>query len=606
MLINHLRVEWAVNPQYAYGWAVPFLCAYLIWQRQARTTADNQETAGSKGGCSVFPFPALLAYLLFASLALLYAPIRLVQEANPEWRLISWALSMVVIGLTLLASHLGSWPGGHRSNLPGPLGEGENSPKQDFALGTPKPTSPLTPALSPDGGEGEEQAVHGESVLKAGKEVHPGPALGSHPAGFLRPAALFFPLAFFLVAVPWPTLVEGPLIQALSRANAGAVIELLNGWGVPAIQHGNTIEISTGVVGIDEACSGIRSFQATLMISLFLGDLYRFGLARRSLLCFSGFFLAFVFNVGRTFLLTLVAARKGLEAIARWHDPAGVTILLACFGTLWLLALALRRRPGPDPERGHSAPLSERVQPGADKRAGAPGLAGPAVRFWPASSMLGLLAVWLLVVDAGLEVWYRAHEWKLPRATEWTVHWPTNSPGFRTVPPSEKSLQLLRYDEGINAVWEEGDGTHWQAIFFRWNPGRTAAHLAKSHTPDACMRATGRTVVPAPDLKWFNVQGLQLPFRSYLVEEGGHQLHVFYCHWEDRGQEQGFQRTHLTYGTRLEHVLAGRRHLGQRSLELIFWGLPKEQKVEELVQAQLEKLLRVAEPPAPGRPMPAI
>jgi hypothetical protein len=29
-LINHLRVEWTVNPQYAYGWAVPFLCAFLL------------------------------------------------------------------------------------------------------------------------------------------------------------------------------------------------------------------------------------------------------------------------------------------------------------------------------------------------------------------------------------------------------------------------------------------------------------------------------------------------------------------------------------------------------------------------------------------------
>ncbi|MCX6905769.1 MAG: hypothetical protein NTW03_20265, partial [Verrucomicrobia bacterium] len=103
------------------------------------------------------------------------------------------------------------------------------------------------------------------------------------------------------------------------------------------------------------------------------------------------------------------------------------------------------------------------------------------------------------------ELWSRAHEWRLPRAAEWTVNWPTKSPGFRTLPSSEKSLQLLRYDEGINAVWEEDNGTHWQAIFFRWNPGRTAAHLAKSHTPDACLRATGRTVVPASDLKWFSV-----------------------------------------------------------------------------------------------------
>ena len=32
VLLNHLRVEWTLNPQYGYGWAVPFLCAYLLWK----------------------------------------------------------------------------------------------------------------------------------------------------------------------------------------------------------------------------------------------------------------------------------------------------------------------------------------------------------------------------------------------------------------------------------------------------------------------------------------------------------------------------------------------------------------------------------------------
>ena len=70
------------------------------------------------------------------------------------------------------------------------------------------------------------------------------------------------------------------------------------------MQHGNTIEISAGVVGIDEACSGIRSFQATLMISLFLGELYRLSPLRRTILCLSGFAMSFLFNLGRTLLLT--------------------------------------------------------------------------------------------------------------------------------------------------------------------------------------------------------------------------------------------------------------------------------------------------------------
>ena len=30
LLINQLRIPWSTNPQYAYGVAVPFLCAYLL------------------------------------------------------------------------------------------------------------------------------------------------------------------------------------------------------------------------------------------------------------------------------------------------------------------------------------------------------------------------------------------------------------------------------------------------------------------------------------------------------------------------------------------------------------------------------------------------
>src|ERR1039458_6550151 len=43
-LVNHLRIEWTVNPQYGYGWAVPLLCAYLIWQRISKSEIRNQKS----------------------------------------------------------------------------------------------------------------------------------------------------------------------------------------------------------------------------------------------------------------------------------------------------------------------------------------------------------------------------------------------------------------------------------------------------------------------------------------------------------------------------------------------------------------------------------
>src|SRR5262249_10351774 len=130
-----------------------------------------------------------------AFLALTIFPTRLIQEANPDWRLASWALALQVAGLTLAAIYLA----------------GGSSWLRHFA----------------------------------------------------------FPICFFLIAVPWPSDLEKSAIEHLTRWNAAAVMELLRFWGIPAIQAGNVIKISKGAVGIDDACSGVRSFQAAIMLSLF-------------------------------------------------------------------------------------------------------------------------------------------------------------------------------------------------------------------------------------------------------------------------------------------------------------------------------------------------
>jgi exosortase len=151
-----------------------------------------------------------------------------------------------------------------------------------------------------------------------------------------------FAFGFLLVALPIPTLLSGPVISLLQGGIAAINFEVLNLIGIPAVRHGHLMSIASGTVGIDEACSGIRSLQATLMISLFLGQLYRFGLGRRLGLILAGFCLAFVFNLVRTFVLVCIASHSGLAAVGRWHDSTGVSILVACFFCLWGLSMWLR------------------------------------------------------------------------------------------------------------------------------------------------------------------------------------------------------------------------------------------------------------------------
>ena len=564
-LIDHLRVEWSVNPQYAYGWAVPFLCACLLWgkaeNREQKAESRHQKTAirgpktEGRGQWSIVSGPAVLWSLAFC--ALLYLPTRLIQEANPEWRLVSWALAIEVIGLTLLVSHL-------------------------FAKG-----------------RSQRATVGGPSSL--------------FPLPSSR--ALAFPVCLFLVAVPWPTIVEAPLIQGLMRANIGVTVELLSVIGIPAVQHGNVIEIATGLVGIDEACSGIRSLQAALMLSLFFGELYALSFRRRALCVFAGFALAFAFNVGRTLLLTQIASAKGIGAMASWHDPAGVTILVGCFLSLWLIARASQRAEsrnqkaemGTAGRTGHQTTGSrDQGAEGGGQRAevGVPSTLKPqpstinAQPTLPTSPFhlrwvsVALLA-WLLVVEAGTELWYRSHEWHVPQTPVWHVEFPRNNPTFRELPFSDKTKQFLRDDEGFNGTWQQGSEQRWQAIFFHWNPGRIAVHLAKSHTPEVCLTAAGRELVSQSSLRPVPVHGLQFPFLSYLVKDETGPLHVFYCLWEDRADAQSFRTTTMTYANRLAPVLAGRRNSGQRSLEVAIWGIADQQEAEAALTRELENLIKV-------------
>ena len=513
VLVNELRIEWTVNPQYGYGWAVPFLCAYLIWENvaQRRLNPGNASVTGS--GPSPF-----IVLLLIGLCALLYAPTRLVLAANPGWRLFTWPLAVEVIVITLGWLRLAS----------------ANGAAQNF-----------------------RSQFHFRDFI--------------------------FPVVFFLVAVPWPTWLEHHVIQGLTQLDADGSVELLGCFGIPAMAHGNVIEVATGPVGIDEACSGIRSFQATLMISLFLGEKYRLSNFLRASLVIAGFLLSFLFNLARMTLLVWVAATKGIAAIATWHDPAGVTILLACFFGLWRLGLWF-----------HQTGRLTR-QPNAPAETFLDQMAPPVMIAINVRTMLWPLFIWIMFTEIGVESWYRWHEARLPPAREWTVAWPTNHPTFKRNVLPARTLEILRYDEAQSVSWSDPQQA-WSAIFLRWNPGRTALNLAENHTPAVCLTAAGKKLKVISELHWFDVgetkHTLRLPFAVYEVTDSIRPFYVFYCLWDDRASAQGFKTAGLKFDNRMAAVRSGLRNPGQRSLEIALFGPADVDAAEAAVQTELPKIIR--------------
>lgn len=476
-VVNQLASEWSLNPEYGYGWTVPFLAALLFYLRwRSRPIAETAH------------FPRLtIALVVFA--ALVFFPARLVAVANPDWRLLDWTMALAAVAISL-----------------------------------------------------------GALALAGGKS-------------WLRHFA--FPVLFFLAAVPWPTQLEQVVVQNLMRADSAITIQLLNVIGTLAVQHGNVIELPTGQVGIDDACTGVRSLQATFMVALFLGAFYRLTKSRRVLLVVAGAVLAFVCNIGRTFLLCEIAAGNGITAIHRWHDPAGFTILFICLFALWGLSIWLQPATLPN-ERLTSAPFR------------LPHLG------WP----LALLG-WLCLTEIAVAAWYAPRN-AIPFQS-WMVAWPTNEPDYKTVPVPAAAQELLRYNEGGAATWRSADDRTWMMYSFHWLPGRTAALFVKNHRPDICLPASGLTMRHESRVRFLEMNGVPLPIRAYRFDDSGRPLHIFYCYWD--GRSTGLSEDWTARG-RLRAAWLGERERGARMLELAVWGYEKDEAAEAALRDELGKLVR--------------
>jgi exosortase len=154
-------------------------------------------------------------------------------------------------------------------------------------------------------------------------------------------ACFAFGCAFLLLALPVPDTIYFPLVSSLQSKVAAANVTLLNLIGIPAEQTGSAIRLPRCVVGIDEACSGIRSLQSATMATLFIGYLTLRKKSLQAALLGLGILAAIVGNLVRSFFLSYTANAKGAAAIQSYHDAAGWSILaftaLAVALFAWLL-----------------------------------------------------------------------------------------------------------------------------------------------------------------------------------------------------------------------------------------------------------------------------
>lgn len=163
--------------------------------------------------------------------------------------------------------------------------------------------------------------------------------------GRFRLAGLFFfPCAVWLISAPLVTAIERPINLFLLRQITTAVCALFGVLGMPIEQQGNVLVLPLGKVGVQEACSGIRSLTGSLFAGSFLAAVLLGRWWSKTALVVAALVLALIINLIRTIALTLWAYRNGPQSIeGTVHDVVGYVELGMTVAGLLGMVYFLRR-----------------------------------------------------------------------------------------------------------------------------------------------------------------------------------------------------------------------------------------------------------------------
>ena len=190
------------------------------------------------------------------------------------------------------------------------------------------------------------------------------------------------------------------------------------------------------------------------------------------------------------------------------------------------------------------------------------------------------LFIWLVLVEIGVEAWYRMHERTAIATPAWSVRWPEDAPGYREIKTDERVRELLRFDSAHEALWRSPNLAETNYMFFfRWNPGSGTILRARAHRPDICLPSAGWKQLGTDRVESFRISpGRSLAFRCFTFghiesKETPVRAHAYYCLHEDRVHAAEKDRQDLysnwDLADRWRVVKDGIRNLGQQVLEVI-------------------------------------
>ena len=412
-------------------------------------------------------------------------------------------------------------------------------------------------------------------------------AWGYDQGGWKRIRTLFFPLFFFLVSIPWPLATDLQFTQWLQGRVSSIIVDIVLLIGHEAKLEGTIIDVGKfGQIGIDQACSGIQGLQASIVITLFLGAYYSFGIVNRIVFVLVGALVALLLNLVRAFSLSMIkinGAGKILDTpiyeINNWvfptlHDMVGwienVCILLVLF------LLARMAKGGIILTSLGTVPTNW-----SNLRFGTPWLFQLFVIIW-VGSCFGLS-----------EMHYTNHESKLRLQPSISLDLKDPSIFVEEKLISNQINAQLHYNTAHSFQWQSRERMipnhlgskemtfnpnqeYWQAFEAVWESGGACTAVLSTHSPTACLPLTGLSQVSppygeSPEVILITKDSHNIAFEAYEFTKDGKKLHVFRCFWPSKALPDSqirFPSGGYSLDGRIQATIEGRRNVGGTMLAL--------------------------------------
>ncbi|MFA6960100.1 MAG: exosortase-associated EpsI family protein [Opitutaceae bacterium] len=331
----------------------------------------------------------------------------------------------------------------------------------------------------------------------------------------------FVAVALWPMCAPIPPGTYSRLTLQLQFWVTDIVLHSLHLLGIAASTSGNIILLTHTSVGVEEACSGVRSLLSCIVAAVFFSaTLVRRPWARALLIGLAAP-LALGMNIVRSLGLTLLA-NAGVDIGGKWHDFTGFAVLGVTALILGGLALWMEETP----------PVAEEadVRPATSAR---PSAWGVVATYVLSTGMLGFFI-------------FNTHG---PARSDMPVPdlaaiLPTKPEGWDIVRTQDlyQFAPILKTDHLVQRTYlrhrstPQGDQPVQITIYLAyWVPGQVPVSLVASHTPEACWPGGGWQAEPLEVADSPFLAGARtLPAPEYRTfTQAGIVQHVWYWHLFD-------------------------------------------------------------------------